>query len=51
MRLILARIVYDFDLQLGEGNGPWIEKQRAFGLWDRIPLSVRLKSVAHGNTF
>ncbi|KAG7053643.1 isotrichodermin C-15 hydroxylase [Colletotrichum scovillei] len=46
MRLILARIVFDFDLQLAEGNGSWIQRQRAFGLWDRIPLNVYLKPVA-----
>ncbi|GKT81074.1 cytochrome P450 [Colletotrichum tofieldiae] len=45
MRLVLARIVYDFDMKLAEGNGPWIERQRVFGLWDRIPLMVNLKPV------
>ncbi|GJC89806.1 trichothecene C-15 hydroxylase [Colletotrichum liriopes] len=50
MRLILARIIYDFDIQLTEGNGPWIERQRAFGLWERIPLNVYLKPVAREMT-
>lgn len=50
MRLILARIVYDFDIKLAEGNGPWIERQRTFGLWDRIPLNVYLTPVSRGET-
>ncbi|CCF33620.1 isotrichodermin C-15 hydroxylase [Colletotrichum higginsianum] len=50
MRLILARIVYDFDIKLAEGNGPWIERQRSFGLWDRIPLNVYLTPVSRGKT-
>ncbi|TQN67766.1 Averantin hydroxylase [Colletotrichum shisoi] len=48
MRLLLARIVYDFDIKLAEGNGPWIERQRSFGLWDRIPLHVHLTPVSRG---
>lgn len=48
MRLVLARIVYDFDMKLAEGNGRWIERQRVFGLWDRIPLMVNLKPVGPG---
>ncbi|GKT44698.1 trichothecene C-15 hydroxylase [Colletotrichum spaethianum] len=48
MRLILARIIYDFDIELTEGTGPWIERQRAFGVWDRIPLNVHLKPVSRG---
>ncbi|WQF82114.1 Putative cytochrome P450 [Colletotrichum destructivum] len=50
MRLILARIVYDFDIKLVEGNGSWIERQRTFGLWDRIPLNVYLTPVSRGKT-
>jgi hypothetical protein len=45
MRLILARIVYGFDLKLAEDSKKWIERQREFGLWDRIPLNVYLTPV------
>ncbi|KAK7743643.1 hypothetical protein SLS62_010546 [Diatrype stigma] len=45
MRLILARIVYDFDLELADDSKNWIERQRAFALWDRIPLNVYLTPV------
>jgi cytochrome P450 len=32
MRLILARIIYDFDLKLAEDSKNWIERQKAFPL-------------------
>ncbi|KAI6092809.1 putative cytochrome P450 [Hypoxylon rubiginosum] len=45
MRMILARIVYDFDMKLSDESQKWIERQRAFALWDRIPLHVYLTPV------
>ena len=42
MRLILAHIVYTFDMELADGSKGWIERQRAFNVWDRGPLNVRL---------
>ncbi|KAL7623983.1 hypothetical protein AAE478_005540 [Parahypoxylon ruwenzoriense] len=38
MRLILARIVYDFDMKLSDESQKWIERQKAFALWDRIEV-------------
>ncbi|KAF6831216.1 cytochrome p450 monooxygenase [Colletotrichum plurivorum] len=46
MRMVLARVLFDFDLSLNQGYDGWIEKQRAYGIWDRVPLSVHLKPVA-----
>lgn len=45
MRLILARIVYDFDLRLADDSRNWVERQKAYTLWDRIPLNVYLTPV------
>lgn len=42
MRLILARIIYDFDLELSKESQRWIERQKSFALWDRIPLYIHL---------
>ncbi|KAH9908004.1 putative cytochrome P450 [Xylariomycetidae sp. FL2044] len=42
MRLILARIIYDFDLKLDDDSQNWIDRQKSFFLWDRIPLNVYL---------
>ncbi|KAK6193011.1 hypothetical protein LQW54_012895 [Pestalotiopsis sp. IQ-011] len=45
MRLILARIIYDFDLKLADDGQDWIKRQKAFPLWDRPPLNVYLTPV------
>ncbi|RYP68304.1 hypothetical protein DL770_008467 [Monosporascus sp. CRB-9-2] len=45
MRMILARIVYDFDMKLADDSKDWIKRQKAFGLWDKIPLNVYLTPV------
>jgi hypothetical protein len=48
MRLILARIIYDFDMKLADDSKLWIERQKAFALWNRIPLNVYLTPVRQG---
>ncbi|RYP71152.1 hypothetical protein DL769_004740 [Monosporascus sp. CRB-8-3] len=48
MRLILARIVYDFDMRLADDSKDWIKRQKTFSLWDRIPLNVYLTPVQRG---
>ncbi|KAI5863432.1 putative cytochrome P450 [Durotheca rogersii] len=45
MRVILARLVYDFDMKLSEESTDWIKRQKVFALWDRIPLYVSLTPV------
>ncbi|KAI1473978.1 putative cytochrome P450 [Daldinia eschscholtzii] len=45
MRLILARIIFEFDLKLSDDSKQWIERQDAYLLWDRIPLNVTLTPV------
>ena len=42
MRLIVARILWNFDLELSEESGKWIE-QEAYWTWHRPPLLMRLK--------
>jgi hypothetical protein len=41
MRLILARILYNFDMKLAEQSKGWME-QRAWSLWDKPDLWVYL---------
>lgn len=47
MRLILAKVLWNFDLSLDEermrrdGTPDWL-KQRAFALWEKKPLWVKL---------
>jgi cytochrome P450 len=45
MRLILARIVFEFDMKLAEDGHNWIERQKTFPLWDRQPLNVYFTPV------
>lgn len=46
MRLILARVLWNFDMTLAPGeDGIWIERQRVFLIWDKVPLMVDLTVV------
>lgn len=45
MRLILARILWNFDLQIAEDSLDWMSRQRIWNLWDKGPLNVYLKPV------
>lgn len=45
MRLILANMIYNFDLTLADESKGWIEKQRAYPLWARGPLEVLVEPV------
>lgn len=45
MRLILARIVFHFDLQLADPNFDWLNNNTAFVLWNKPKLNVLLKPV------
>jgi averantin hydroxylase len=43
MRLILTRVLFNFDLELDEARtGNWLD-QKAFALWEKRPLWVKLR--------
>ncbi|CAO2657592.1 Nn.00g037180.m01.CDS01 [Neocucurbitaria sp. VM-36] len=42
MRLILAKVVYNFDLDLCPGNDEWLD-QEVYVLWEKKPLLVNVK--------
>ncbi|KAI1411113.1 cytochrome P450 [Hypoxylon sp. FL1857] len=46
MRLILARILYRFDIELAPGSEDWIKNQKFYTLWDKPELPVYLKPVS-----
>lgn len=45
MKLILARLIWNFDMELAAESRDWAEKQKIFILWDKGPLRVRLTPV------
>ncbi|KAJ3578918.1 hypothetical protein NPX13_g1649 [Xylaria arbuscula] len=45
MRLILAKLVYNFDMSLAEDSREWLKGQKAYTIWDKPPLNVVMKPV------
>lgn len=45
MRLILARILWNFDMELASDSADWLTKQKIFILWEKGPLNVHLTPV------
>lgn len=43
MRLILARVLWNFDLELADKTKDWIGNQKIYVLWEKVPLEVYLK--------
>ena len=42
MRSILARVLWNFDMQIDEASQGWVD-QKEYSLWDKPSLWVRLK--------
>jgi cytochrome P450 len=45
MRLILTKVLYNFDLELLPESANWIDDQKVYSLWQKTPLMVRVKAV------
>lgn len=45
MRLILARLLWNFDLELQSKCKNWIAEQKTYTLWEKGNLDVKLKPV------
>lgn len=41
MRVILSKLVYNFNVEICPGNGNWID-QRSYFVWDKPALMIRL---------
>ena len=48
MRIVLARVLFEFDLELMESSKSWLENLKNFTLWQKDPLMVKLKPVPRG---
>ncbi|KAL6855591.1 Cytochrome P450 monooxygenase dtxS2 [Amphichorda felina] len=46
MRLIIAKLLWNFDLELKPGYESWYSKQRTFQLWEKPELVVKLTKRA-----
>jgi hypothetical protein len=42
MRLILARIIWNFDMKMAPESEGWIDDQKVLFFWDKPPLNVHL---------
>ncbi|KAK4175477.1 putative cytochrome P450 pisatin demethylase-like protein [Triangularia setosa] len=49
MRVILARFIWNFDLALGDEKSRAFPEAKAFGLWIKEPLNIRLIPVGHSS--
>jgi cytochrome P450 len=45
MRLLLAKMLWNFDFELENPEVDWHSTLRAYLIWDRTPLKVRLQPV------
>jgi hypothetical protein len=45
MRLILAKVLFNFDIELVDKTQEWMKGQKVFTLWDKPSLMVKLHSV------
>jgi hypothetical protein len=45
MRLILAKVLFSFDLRLRDASHDWMRGQKLFTLWEKPSLMVDLKPV------
>lgn len=40
MRLILARIIWNFDMKLADRDEKWIDHNEVYTIWEKKPLKV-----------
>ena len=45
MRLLLAKMLWHFDMELAHSQDNWFAKLQGFTIWNRSGLDIRLKSV------
>lgn len=40
MRLILARVIMQYDIKLAEGTEGWDDRSKTYSLWEKGPVNV-----------
>ena len=46
MRLLLTKVLFNFDLEMLTESQGWMENQQIFTLWQKTPLMVKVKAVS-----
>jgi cytochrome P450 len=46
MRLILARIIFSFDLRLADDSKDWFSRNESYFVWHKPPLNIHLTPVS-----
>ncbi|KAJ5092718.1 cytochrome P450 monooxygenase [Penicillium angulare] len=46
MRMILARVIFNFDMKIAEESKGWMERQKIYLFWQKGPLHVHLTPVS-----
>ncbi len=42
MRLILARVLWNFDMRIADDSRHWLGRQRIYLMWEKGPLNAYL---------
>lgn len=43
MRMILAKLLLVYDLEMDDSELDWTERQKSYLTWEQIPLMIRLR--------
>jgi hypothetical protein len=46
IKLVLARIIYNFDMELVDKNSDWMRNQKVYIIWRKSELLIKLKERA-----
>lgn len=46
LRLIMSRLLWNFDVELVEGYQQWSKSHKVYIVWEKTPLMVRLTPLA-----
>lgn len=43
IRLVLVKLLFSFEFELGPGMDGWAERQGSYGIWEKGPLLLGVK--------
>ncbi|KAL0942080.1 l-ascorbate oxidase [Colletotrichum truncatum] len=44
LRIVMAKLLWEFDLELIDGSQDWMDEQKVYLIWQKVPLLVRCRS-------